>query len=66
MSKLKDGDILNWGKEHKGKALINVPAAYLVWMHDDAQHVPHDLREYLRENIEVLRIQKKKEGNFKR
>lgn len=54
MEKLKDTDILEWGKEHKGKALANVPASYLIWMYEQAKGVPEKYRLYIKENMDVL------------
>jgi len=51
---LKDDHILEWGKEHKGKALANVPAAYLIWMFDKANGVPLKYRRYIAANRDVL------------
>lgn len=39
--------------EHKGKALVNVPAGYLVWLSNQSW-VKGDLRKYLDDNREVL------------
>jgi len=51
---LKDSDILDWGKEHKGKALANVPASYLIWMYEKAKGVPLKYRLYIKDNLDVL------------
>ena len=51
---LKDTDILDWGKQHKGKALANVPSAYLIWMYEQAKGVPVEYRLYIKDNLDVL------------
>jgi uncharacterized protein (DUF3820 family) len=63
-NKLKDTDPLLWGNEHRGKALVNVPASYLLWMHDKAKHVPADIMEYIKDNLTLLKKEVKKSSNF--
>ena len=54
---LKDTDILDWGKEHKGKALANVPASYLIWMYEKATGVPLKYRLCIKDNLDVLQME---------
>ena len=63
MEPLKDTDILDWGKEHKGKALANVPAEHLIWMYEKAQCVPEKYRLYIKDNLDVLRQEVRKGQN---
>lgn len=63
-NKLKDTDPFLWGKEHRGKALANVPASYLLWMHEKAQHVPAEIMEYIKDNLALLRKEVKDSNNF--
>lgn len=50
---MKDTDPMPFGK-HKGVALANVPASYLLWLSgENLSHRP--LRKYLDENIDVIR-----------
>lgn len=42
-----------YGK-HKGTAMANVPAQYLMWLYDNNKCTP-DVREYIADNIDVLR-----------
>lgn len=49
---LKDTDLMPFG-EHKGKALANVPDAYLKWAHSLNLSKYPGLREYIEENFNV-------------
>jgi len=44
--------------EHKGKALVNVPGSYLIWLYDN-DFAKGRLATYIRQNMDALR----KEGN---
>lgn len=51
-----DNSIMPFGM-HKGKAMANVPANYLLWLNE--QSVTHSqLKEYIKNNLDVLRSQK--------
>jgi len=56
---LKDDSPMPWGKEHKGKAMVDVPASYLLWMWENKKGGPF-VRKYIKDNLEVL---KKEMGN---
>lgn len=49
---LTDQSLMPFGK-HKGKALANVPAGYLLWIYDNLT-LRDDLRLYIKRNQEVL------------
>ena len=51
--KLTDESIITFGI-HKGKALEDVPASYLLFLYDN-NRCGKDLREYIEENIDVLK-----------
>ena len=53
MAILTKESIMCWGK-HKGKALKDIPAGYLVWLHDSYNY-DHDVGVYLRNNIDEIR-----------
>lgn len=56
--KLTDESIMPWGI-HKGTKMANVPASYLLYMYDNNKcDLP--VKEYIKENLEVL-----KKENFK-
>ena len=47
---------------HKGKKLIDVPASYLIWLYDNDK-CSWALKEYIRENMDVLKSQAKTNKN---
>lgn len=64
MVRYSDNTIMPFGK-HKGKALTNVPASYLLFLYyGDLQEGP--LYDYIKFNIDVLMEQKKREDLQKR
>jgi uncharacterized protein (DUF3820 family) len=59
MAKLTDKDLISFGI-HKGKPLISVPASYLIWCYDNHK-CPKDLRDYIEDNMNVLKDEIKRE-----
>lgn len=57
MAKLKDTDPMPYGK-HKGIAMANVPASYLLWLYDNCYNP--DIRAYIRDNMDALKQEIKK------
>jgi len=52
---LKDDSPMPWGK-HKGTAMVNVPASYLLYFYDKGEL--HDaVKTYVQENEVVLRLE---------
>ena len=54
---MDDNSAMPFGK-HKGKKMIDVPADYLLWLHDQGE-LFGDLKGYIDENIEALRLEVK-------
>ena len=54
---LTDNDILDFGNKFKGKKLIDVPAKYLLWMHENVKMTIWNapVLDYIKDNLEVLR-----------
>lgn len=54
---MKDTDKMPFGK-HKGDAMINVPAGYLIWLHDEAsigvRNAFPQVFRYTKENLDML------------
>jgi uncharacterized protein (DUF3820 family) len=50
---MKDDSIIPFGI-HKGKALANVPAKYLLWLYHERK-CSFELRRYIEENMAVLK-----------
>jgi uncharacterized protein (DUF3820 family) len=47
-----------WG-EHKNKKMCNVPASYLLWLYDNNKCGQGDVKEYIKDNLEVLKKEAK-------
>lgn len=56
---LNDKSPMPFGK-HKGTALANVPASYLLWIYDNLD-LRDDLKDYITENYQQLEAEKEKE-----
>lgn len=52
---LTDKSLMPWGK-HKGKQMTDVPASYLLWCYENNK-VTEDVKEYVEDNMIVLRTQ---------
>lgn len=52
--KYTDETPMPFGK-YKGAALINVPASYLVWLYDNGYVKNLSLKDYIEDNMELLR-----------
>lgn len=50
---MDDNSKMPWGL-HKGKAMVNVPAEYLVWLYDNNK-CSSDVRKYIKDNLDVLK-----------
>lgn len=55
---IDDNYILTFGM-HKGKKLANVPASWLVWLHDQNDNPGNPLWDYIHEQIDDLRVEAK-------
>jgi uncharacterized protein (DUF3820 family) len=58
---MNDSSLMEFGI-HKGKKLIDVPASYLIWLYDNDK-CSWALKEYIRENMDVLKSQAKTNKN---
>jgi len=52
---MTDETIMPFGK-HKGEKLANVPPDYLLWLYDNDKCFA-DLKQYITENLDVLRAE---------
>ncbi len=50
---MNDESIMPSGK-HKGKALKDVPAHYLLWLYDN-NRCRYELKDYILDNMDVLK-----------
>lgn len=58
MDQLTDSDKMPFGK-HKGDALVNVPAGYLIYIYENMDlHGP--IKDYIKKNLDVLKAQAKR------
>lgn len=55
---MKDTDKMPWGI-HKGTAMINVPADYLLWLHANGK-CSGEVKKYIEDNTDVLKKEAKK------
>lgn len=52
---MTDESLMPWGK-YKGDKMINVPASYLLWLYDMGK-VYGEVKEYIKENLDVIKVQ---------
>lgn len=57
MEELNDKSPMPYGK-HKGTAMANVPAKYLLFIYNNAMSTPA-VRKYIEENMDVLKMEVK-------
>lgn len=57
---MEDTDLMPWGK-YQAKKMINVPASYLLWLWDNGKTGNGDVFLYIKDNLNVLKVQAKKE-----
>lgn len=59
---MKDTDKIPFGK-HKGEMIGNVPAHYLLWLHDELKikcsKFAEPVRDYIIDNMDVLKQETK-------
>jgi uncharacterized protein (DUF3820 family) len=58
--KLSDNSPMPFGKLHKGKPMVEVPASYLFYIYDQGW-TRGALKDYILENFEVIKEQMKNE-----
>ena len=56
-----DKTILHYGNKHRGKALANVPASYLLFIYNEEYTMPPQLKKYIKDNLEALQKEDKME-----
>ena len=54
---LNDNSIITFGK-HKGSKLIDVPAAYLLWLYGEGKCFA-ELKAYIEDNMDALKLEAK-------
>lgn len=55
---LTDESLMPYGK-YEGKRMIDVPASYLIWLHDNKK-CSGSVQNYIVDNLQVLQSQTKK------
>ena len=53
---LTDKSIMPFGK-HKGVAMANVPAQYLIWLYENDK-CNSEVKEYIEDNMDILKKEK--------
>lgn len=56
---MTDDSLMPFGV-HKGKALANVPAHYLIYIFEQGYRMSDELRAYIRDNMDVLKNESQK------
>ena len=59
-SGLKDTSSMPFGK-YRGQAMIDVPASYLLYLYDEMDVSEGAVRDYIEDNLDVLREQVKQD-----
>lgn len=62
---LNDTDPMPWGK-YKGTPMANVPASYLLWLHENNKANDYPVKKYIANNFEVLKKQANEENEARR
>ncbi|HCW07349.1 MAG TPA: hypothetical protein DGG95_08295 [Cytophagales bacterium] len=57
---LQDDDIMPWGV-HAGKKMEDVPASYLIWLHENNK-CHGEVRAYIVENLDFLKLEAKQKS----
>lgn len=65
---MKDTDLMPFGK-HKGKAMVNVPAQYLLWLWENiykefCNDLSPEVCKYIHSNLQALKIEAAKNNRF--
>ena len=55
---MTDASLMPFGV-HKGKRLIDVPGAYLIWLHENNK-CSRPLKDYIEENMDALKKEAKR------
>lgn len=59
---LTDNDLMPWG-QHKDTKMIDVPASYLLWLHEENKTSGNNpVGLYIKNNLEVLKKQANQRG----
>lgn len=61
--KLTDKDPMPFGL-HKGKPMVEVPAATLLYYYENFKDLGGPVKEYIKDNLEVLKAQVSREKRF--
>lgn len=60
---MTDESSMPFGK-FKGKKMANVPASYLLWLHENVE-LRGGLKEYIKENLDVIKTEVKNSNKKK-
>ena len=55
---MNDSSLVPFG-EHKGSKLIDVHFNYLIWIYENNRCGNSELKDYIKDNLEVLKLQSK-------
>lgn len=51
---MTDESLMPFGK-HRGKAMSNVPARYLLWLWENAYNLRNPLKDYIATNLDAIK-----------
>lgn len=60
---MEDTDLMPFGK-YKGKQMQDVPADYLIWLHENNKCTPQ-VKKYIEDNLDVLETEIKRNQKSK-
>lgn len=61
---MTDTDKMPWGK-HVGKPMQEVPASYLLYLHENMKDFKGEVADYIKENLETIKKQVVNERRYK-
>lgn len=61
---LHDNSLMPFGK-HKGKALVNIPAHYFIWLYNDGCTHP-GVKKYIIDNLDALQKEANKTKPYRK
>lgn len=61
---MTDKDKMPYG-QYQGQPIVNVPAHYLIWLYDNGR-CSGNVKQYIKDNLEVLRTEVKRINQYKR
>lgn len=61
---MNDNDLMPFGI-HQGEKMANIPASYFLHLHRQGNISHEGVREYIKENLDVFKVEMEREENSK-